>query len=285
MAAEQTQTMACYRHPRTETSVACSSCGRPICTECMVFAAVGIKCPECAEQSAGVKKAAKRTRAAPAIGTTGIVTRVLIGLNLVVFVMQISQGDFQGIASDVFERGALYGPAVADGEWWRLFTTGFLHIGPLHLAFNLLMLWWFGTALEEMLGRARFLAIYGVSILSGAAGALLLDPTAVTAGASGGVFGILGAGLVLERRGINVFGGSALIVVILNIALSILIARISLGGHLGGLAGGALAILALTHFGRVHAAYGRTGLVGIAGVVGVAVASVAIAYARVRGYA
>ncbi len=285
MAAEQTQTMACYRHPRTETSVACSSCGRPICTECMVFAAVGIKCPECAEQSAGAKKAAKRARAAPAIGTAGIVTRSLILLNLAIFVMQISQGDLQGIRSDVFERGALYGPAVAAGEWWRLVTTGFLHIGPLHLAFNLLMLWWFGTALEELLGRARFLAIYGVSILSGAAGALLLEPAAVTAGASGAVFGILGAGLVLERRGINVFGGSALIVVVLNVVLSIMIARISLGGHLGGLAGGALAILALTHLGRVHAAYGRTGLVGIAGVVGVAVASVAIAYARVRGYA
>ena len=285
MAAEQTQTMACYRHPRAETSVACSNCGRPICTECMVFAAVGIKCPECAEQSAAVKKSAKRARPVSATATAGIVTRALIGLNLVVFVMQISQGDFQGIQSDVFERGALYGPAVAAGDWWRLFSTGFLHIGPIHLAFNLLMLWWFGTALEEMLGRARFLAVYGVSILSGAAGALLLDPTAVTAGASGAVFGILGAGLVLERRGINVFGGAALMVIVLNVALSILIARISLGGHVGGLVGGALVILALTQFGRVHAAYGRTGLVGIAGVAGVAVASVAIAYARVRGYA
>jgi membrane associated rhomboid family serine protease len=285
MATEQTDTMVCYRHPRTETAVACSSCERPICTDCMVHAAVGIKCPECAAQPAAVTKAAKRPRASAGLETTGIVTRVLIGLNLVVFALQIAQGDFQGIRSDVFERGALYGPAIADGEWWRLVTTGFLHIGPIHLAFNMLLLWWFGTALENLLGHWRFLAVYGVSILSGAAGALLLTPGAVTAGASGGVFGILGAGVVLERRGVDVFGGAALMVVLLNIFLSIMIAHISLGGHLGGLAGGALAILALTQFGRAHAAYGRVGLLGVAGVAGVAIASVAIAYARVRGYA
>jgi membrane associated rhomboid family serine protease len=285
MATEQTETTACYRHPRNETAVACSSCGRPICTECMVFAAVGIKCPECAGQPTGVKKAAKRTRTISSLGSVGIVTRVLIGLNLAVFVLQISQGDLEGIRSDVLERGALHGPSVAEGDWWRLFTTGFLHFGPIHLAFNLLMLWWFGTALEEMLGRGRFLALYSVSILAGAAGALLLEPAAATVGASGGVFGILGAGLVLERRGINVFGGAALMIVVFNVFLSIVIARISLGGHLGGLAGGALAILALTQFGRVHAAYGRTGLLGMAGVAAVGIASVAIAYARVRGYA
>jgi membrane associated rhomboid family serine protease len=285
MATEQTETTACYRHPRNETAVACSSCGRPICTECMVFAAVGIKCPECAGQPTGVKKAAKRTRTISSLGSVGIVTRVLIGLNLAVFVLQISQGDLEGIRSDVLERGALHGPSVAEGDWWRLFTTGFLHFGPIHLAFNLLMLWWFGTALEEMLGRGRFLALYAVSILAGAAGALLLEPAAATVGASGGVFGILGAGLVLERRGINVFGGAALMIVVFNVFLSIVIARISLGGHLGGLAGGALAILALTQFGRVHAAYGRTGLLGMAGVAAVGIASVAIAYARVRGYA
>ncbi len=285
MATEQTDTMVCYRHPRTETAVACSNCERPICTDCMVHAAVGIKCPECAAQSAGVRKAAKRPRVSAGVGTTGIVTKVLIGLNLVVFTLQVSQGDFQGVQSTVFERGALYGPLVAQGEWWRLVTTGFLHYGVIHLAFNLLMLWWFGTALEELIGRGRFLALYGVSILAGAAGALLLEPAVPTVGASGGVFGILGAGLVLERRGINVFGGAALMIVVFNVFLSIVIARISLGGHLGGLAGGALAILALTQFGRVHAAYGRAGLLGFAGVAGVAIASVAIAYARVRGYA
>ncbi len=285
MATEQAQQMVCYRHPGTETAVTCSSCGRPICTDCMVFAAVGIKCPECAGQPTGVRKAATRARASAGEGTGGIVTRALIAANVAVFLLQVSQGDLQGIRSDAFAKGALYGPLVADGEWWRLLTAGFLHVGPIHLLFNMLMLWWFGSALEGMLGRARFLAIYLVSILAGSAGALLLAPDTATVGASAGVFGILGAGLMLERRGIMVFGGGALMVVLLNISLSFVIARISLGGHLGGLAGGMLAILALTQFGRVHAAYGRVGVFGIAGLVAIAFASVAISYARVRGYA
>ncbi|MDQ3867197.1 MAG: rhomboid family intramembrane serine protease [Actinomycetota bacterium] len=285
MATEQAQQMVCYRHPGTETAVTCSSCGRPICTDCMVFAAVGIKCPECAGQPTGVRKAATRARASAGQGTGGIVTRAIIAANVAVFLLQVSQGDLQGIRSEAFEKGALYGPLVADGEWWRLLTAGFLHVGPIHLLFNMLMLWWFGSALEGMLGRARFLAIYLVSILAGSAGALLLSPDTATVGASAGVFGILGAGLMLERRGIMVFGGGALMVVLLNISLSFVITRISLGGHLGGLAGGMLAILALTQFGRAHAAYGRVGVVGVAGLVAIVFASIAISYARVRGYA
>jgi membrane associated rhomboid family serine protease len=282
---EQTKAMTCYRHPGTETAVACSSCGRPICTDCMVFAAVGIKCPECAGQPTGAKKAATRARRAAGESTGGVVTKALIAVNLAVFLLQISQGDIRGIESDVFERGALYGPLVADGDWWRLVTAGFLHIGPIHVLFNLLMLYWFGTPLETLLGRARFLAVYGLSILAGSAGALLVSPLEVTVGASSGVFGILGAGLVLERRGINVFGGSALIIVVLNLALTFLLSNISIGGHLGGLAGGALAILALSQFGRAHAAYARLSAVSVVSLVAIGVASIAIAYARVRGYA
>jgi membrane associated rhomboid family serine protease len=282
---EQTQAMTCYRHPGTETAVSCSSCGRPICTECMVFASVGIKCPECAGQPIGIKKAGVRARRAAVTGTGGIVTKALIALNLAVFLMQISQGDARGLDSTVFENGALYGPLVAEGEFWRLVTAGFLHIGPIHVLFNLLMLYWFGTPLETLLGRGRFLAIFGISILAGSAGALLLSPLDVTVGASAGVFGILGAGLVLERRGINVFGGAALAVVVFNLALTFLLNNISIGGHIGGLVGGALAIFVLSRFGQAHAAYARLTAVSIAGLVGLAVVSVAIAYARVRGYA
>ncbi len=277
--------MRCYRHPGTETAVTCSSCGRPICTECMVFAAVGIKCPECAGQPQGVRKATKRTRAAAGTGAGGIVTRFLIAANVAVFVVQISQGDLRGTGGSAFEQGALYGPLVAEGEWWRLVTAGFLHVGPVHLLFNMLMLWWFGTSLENLLGRGRFLAIYAVSILAGSAGALLLAPDVPTVGASGGVFGILGAGLVLERRGTMVFGGSAFAVVVLNVILSLVISNISLGGHLGGLAGGALAVIALSKFGRGHPVYGRVGALELAGVVAIALVSLAVAYGRVRGYA
>jgi membrane associated rhomboid family serine protease len=279
------QTRVCYRHPKAETAVTCSSCGKPICTDCMVFAAVGIKCPDCAGQPTGVKKATTRARTAARGGTGAIVTRTLIAINVAVFLVQIAEGDLRGINSEAYFRGALYGPYIAAGDWWRLVTAGFLHIGPIHLLFNMLMLWWFGGALEGLLGRVRFLAVYFVSILAGSAGALLLAPDQPTVGASAGVFGILGAGLILERRGINVFGGAALMVVLLNVVLSFAIAQISLGGHLGGLAGGVLAILALSGFGRDHAAYSRLGFPAVAGLVGVAVVSIAIAYARVRGYA
>ena len=277
--------MRCYRHPGTETAVTCSNCERPICPECMVFAAVGIKCPECAEQPPEVKKAAKRARTSTALRGDAPVTKVLIGLNLFVFLLQISEGDIQGNSGWVFQQGVLWLPYLAEGEWWRLVTSGFLHYGLIHILFNSVMLWWFGSPLETMLGKARFLAIYGIGLLAGSAGALLLAPDRAVVGASAGVFAILGAGLVLERRGTMVFGGAALMVVVLNIALSILIIQISLGGHLGGLVGGMLAILALTQFGRAHETYGRVGALGIASLAAVAIGSVVVAYLRVRGYA
>ena len=284
---EQAQTSVCYRHPKNETAVACSNCGRPICTECMVFAAVGIKCPECAGQPTGISRATKRTRISAGVGTGALVTRGLIGISVAVFLLQIAQaGDLNGRAGDIWVRGSLIGGFVADGEWWRLVTSAFIHASPIHLLFNMLMLWWFGSALEELVGRVRFLGIVLVSILGGAAGSLLAtQANELTVGASGAVFGILGAGVVLERRQIMVFGGGALGVVVLNLMLSFLIPGISIGGHLGGLAAGAGATLALSRFGRGHAAYGRLGIEGAAGLVAVAALSIAVAYFRVRGYA
>jgi membrane associated rhomboid family serine protease len=280
------QVQVCYRHPKNETAVACSSCGRPICTDCMVFAAVGIKCPECAGQPTGVKRATSRARTSAAVGTGALATKALIGINVLVYVLQLAEGgDRNGRSGEAWERGALVGFWVADGEWWRLVTSAFIHASIIHLLFNMLMLWWFGSALEALLGRARYLGIYFVSVLGGAAGALLAtQPNQLTVGASGAVFGILGAGVVLERRNVMVFGGGALTVVVLNLALTFLIPGISIGGHLGGLAAGAAAILAMSRFGRGHAAYGRLGIEGIIGLVAVGAICVAITYFRVRGY-
>jgi membrane associated rhomboid family serine protease len=284
-ATEQAQT--CYRHPKNETAVACSTCGRPICTECMVFAPVGIKCPECAGQPTGVKRATSRARTSAGVGTGALMTKGLIGISVAVYLLQIAEaGDINGRAGEVWQRGSLVGFLVADGEWWRLVTSAFIHASPIHLLFNMLMLWWFGSALETLLGRVRYLGVYFVSVLAGAAGALLAtEPNQLTVGASGAVFGILGAGVVLERRQVMVFGGGALGVVVLNLALTFLIPGISIGGHIGGLVGGAAATLALSRFGRGHAAYGRLGLEGAVGLLAVAVLSVAVAYFRVRGYA
>ena len=114
---------------------------------------------------------------------------------------------------------------------------------------------------------------------------MLLKPDVPTVGASGALFGILGAGLILERQRDYVFGGSALAVILVNLLFTFTISNISIGGHIGGLLGGMLATLGLSRFGRGHAAYSRLGVVGAGSIVAVAVASVAVAYFKVRGYA
>jgi membrane associated rhomboid family serine protease len=284
---EQTQTMVCYRHPRNETAVMCSNCGRPICTECMVFAAVGIKCPECAGTPTGAKKAATRARSSfTGVGTDFLVTKTLIGLNVLVYLIQVAQsGSFTRPYGEIFLRGALAGPLVADGEWYRLVTAAFLHGSFLHILFNMLMLWWFGRVLEDLLGRGRYLALYFISVLAGSAGALLLTPDRFTVGASGAVFGILGAGIILERNHIDVFGGAALIVAVFNLSLGFFLNTVSIGGHIGGLIGGALCVFAFSSFGRGHAVYSRFTFLTALSLVAIAVGSVAIAYFKVRGYA
>jgi membrane associated rhomboid family serine protease len=281
---ERIQTRTCYRHPGRETAVSCSNCGRPICPDCMVYAPVGIKCPECAGQPTGAKAATRRIGRVGA-GTGALVTKTLIGVNVAVFLISIAQGSggFQP-AQSFINRWALNGFEVSQGEWYRLITSAFLHASVIHIAFNMLMLWWFGQALEGALGRARFLGVYFVSALAGSAGALLLSGEFVnTVGASGAVFGILGAGLVLERRQVYVFGGGALFIVILNIAFSFAVANISIGGHLGGLAGGDLAKHALSVAGR-HPVYGRMDPLAVLMLLGIAAGSVLVAYMRVRGY-
>ena len=282
---ERIQTRTCYRHPGRETAVSCSNCGRPICPDCMVYAPVGIKCPECAGQPAGAKAATRRIGRAAGAGTSALVTKTLIGVNVAVFLISIAQGSggFQP-AQSFINRWALNGFEVSQGEWYRLITSAFLHASVIHIAFNMLMLWWFGQALEGALGRARFFGVYLVSALAGSAGALLLSGEFVnTVGASGAVFGILGAGRVLERRQIYGFGGGALFIVILNIAFSFAVSNISIGGHLGGLAGGVLAMLALSVAGR-HPVYGRMDPLAVLMLVGIAAGSVLVAYLRVRGY-
>ncbi len=276
----------CYRHPDRETGLSCSVCERPICTECMTMAPVGIRCPEHSGKPQGVQRVTRGVRRASWEGTGALVTKTLIAINVVVFLVNLAQGASLGRnGGELFARGLLYGPAVADGEWWRLLTSAFLHGNLLHIAINMLVLWFVGAPVEEALGRARFLALYLVSALSGAAGALLLDPLDFTIGASGAIWGILGAAVVFERQRNYVLGGMALPLIVLNLLFTITVPNVSLGGHLGGAVGGALCGLALSRFGRGHALYGRPGVVGVAGMVGVGIASVVVAYLQVRGYA
>src|SRR5579862_777250 len=285
MSTAGTRLPTCYRHPDRETGLSCSECGRPICTECMTPAAVGLRCPD----HAGTRRVVKPPRVVRRTSrgsTTALVTRSLIAANFVIYLITASQGG--GINSpggSLFAKWALYGPLVGHGDWWRLITAAFLHANILHIATNMYVLWIIGSHVEEYLGRTRFVALYFVAGLAGSAGALVATPLAVTVGASGAIFGILGAWLIIEWQTTGRLAGNALTWIVINLALSIAIPGISIGGHMGGLIGGILVTLAFANWGRGHAAFGKVGALGIVAIVAVAVASVAIAYFKVRGYA
>lgn len=277
--------LRCYRHPDRETGVSCSECGRPICPDCMTFGPVGIRCPDHSGQARGaarvVRNVQRRTSRKP-----GIVTTALIAINVGIYLLQLAGGASVNANSGwIFEHGALFGPYVAQGDWYRLLSAAFLHYGPIHLGMNMLALWWIGRPLEDWLGAGRYLLLYLVSGLAGSAGALMANPTGVTVGASGAIFGILGAAIVLERQQTYVLGGSAVTLLVVNLAFTFAVPGISIGGHLGGLAGGALAILALSQFGKRSAVYSRFDILSIASLVAIGVVSVAVAYWKVKGYA
>jgi membrane associated rhomboid family serine protease len=247
----------CYRHPDRETGLSCSVCERPICTDCATFAAVGIRCPEHSGKPQGVEKVTRTVRRAHYEGSGALVTRSLIAINIIVYLATIATGG--GLYSDagtIYTHGVLFGPSVANGDYWRLLTSAFMHYGPIHLGMNML---------------------YLVAGLAGSAGALLLDPCSLTLGASGAIFGLFGAALVLERQGVFVYGGSILGLIVLNFLLTFGLSGISIGGHLGGFVGGILAMLGFSRFGRTHALYGRAGLLGWGVLLGVGIASVVLA--------
>src|SRR5450759_2649009 len=268
----------CYRHPDRETGLSCSVCERPICTDCATFASVGIRCPEHSGKPQGVEKVTRTVRRAHYEGSGALVTRTLIAINIVVYLTTVATGG--GINSDrgtIYEHGVLFGPSVASGDYWRLLTSAFMHYGPVHLGMNMLILWFVGVPLEERMGRGRFLLLYLTAGLAGAAGAILVSPCVLTAGASGAIFGLFGAGLVLERQGVSLFGRWLFAVVIINLAFTFGASGISIGGHIGGLVGGALAMLGLSRFGRTHALYGRAGALGYGMLLTVAAVSVVLA--------
>ncbi len=200
----------------------------------------------------------------------------LIAINVGVFLLELLMGgQINGTGNWLYENGVLFGPVVADGEWWRLVTAMFLHYGLIHLGMNMLVLFMIGPPLEEYFGHWRYGLVYLVSGLAGSAGALIASPNALTVGASGAIWGIMGAALVLEGRKIWVFGGQAMGLVVFNLLITFAIPGISIGGHIGGLIGGGLCALAFSSLGRNNVlATASIAAVGIASVV-MALASVA----------
>jgi membrane associated rhomboid family serine protease len=301
-----TEPRYCYRHPDRETGLSCSECGRPICYECMTPAPVGLRCPEHSGKPQGIQKVTRAAeRAVTGVGGRRVnaVTIALIVVNVAVYAAELAAGgSMQGTGNWIFNHGALFasgvvipggvvpaGPhlgappgyvlsGVAHGEWWRMITAAFLHYGPFHLAVNMYSLFFAGTLLEHAIGRWRFALLYLASGIAGSAGAIYLSPDKVTVGASGAIFGILGALFVLERRGHLATGGQIAGLIVINLIITFsLSSYISVGGHVGGLIGGVALMWILVQ-------YRRSALVSVAASVALVVASVAIAYAKVRNY-
>ena len=226
----------CYRHPDRETGVSCSNCGRPICPDCMTPTPVGMRCPECSRERTPVRTMASITGGDP------VLTYVLIGINVLLFFG--SRG-----SSNAYFDLVLAAAPVADGDLWRPVTGGFLHaqgsFGFLHIGFNMYLLYILGQMLEPSLGKWRFGGIYFASLLTGAFGAILLSSAnTYTVGASGAVFGLMGAGVVfLRARGIDPMQSGLGPTILINLLFPFLFPglNVSIGGHVGGLLGGALA--------------------------------------------
>jgi membrane associated rhomboid family serine protease len=233
---------------------------------------VGMRCPECARQTTKVKR-----MPAPGEGEQPIVTIALIVICVAAFLAEGSIGSSPSGA--LYRNGALFGPAVDGGDYYRLITSGFLHAGIFHIGFNMWLLWLLGQQLEPEMGSPRFGALYFASLLGGSAVALLVDPLAFTVGASGAVFGLMGAfAAILFSRGINPMQTGIGWLIVLNLVISFAVPNISWGGHVGGLIAGTLIGLAFERGRRLG-----QGWIFWAACVGVAAAAVAGALAVAGG--
>ena len=232
----------CPRHPDRESWVRCQRCGRPTCPECQRSAAVGVQCVDCvAEGNKGVRRA--RTTFGGALSNRDtLVTKVLIGACLLMFLAQ------QVMPTNVFYQLALVnGPfpgSFGQGSWWQPLTAALMHGGLLHLLLNMYALWVTGQYLEPLLGRVRFTALYVVSALGGAVGALLLAPGSVTVGASGAIFGLFAALFVVNRH-LGRQTAQIAVLIGINFFIGVFVAGISWQAHLGGLVTGALVAMAM----------------------------------------
>lgn len=295
----------CYRHPDRETWIRCQRCDRPICPDCMRSAAVGFQCPECVREGARSTRQGRGPYGGRVAANSHLVTFALIGVNVLVWLAIQATGGARSALVDVLSilpaghcgaggggyypsvpEAACHGvglhwvPGVADGAWWQLLTSVFTHVSILHIGVNMLTLWFLGPPLEGMLGRARFLAVYLVSGLTGSAAVMLFSaPHQQTLGASGAIFGVLGALLVvaIKLRG-NV--QTLLFWLGLNLVFTFTVSGISWQGHVGGLVGGLLLAGALVYAPRARRAplqWGAVVLVTVVALAVVAVRAVALA--------
>lgn len=249
----------CYRHPGRETWIRCQRCERPICPDCMRSASVGFQCPSCVKEGARSVRTAKLPYGGVRVANPTLITSILIGLNVAVWLAVTANGgsgselaSTLGITPDYSFRpleggGAAVVDGVARGAWWQVVTSVFTHIQVLHIVLNMIALYMFGPPLEQILGRVRFLTLYVVSGITGSAGVMLFSGAyGSTVGASGAIFGLLGAMAVIAFK----TGGAyqdLLSLLGLNLIITFTIPHISWQGHLGGLVGGVVVAVAMVY--------------------------------------
>lgn len=238
----------CVRHPDRPTGLRCVRCERPACPQCLHEAAVGHQCVDCISEG---RRTVRRptTIAGAALNTQLLVTPLLVAVNVAVFLVTAAQAGSAAANENapLFRHWVLSSlEIVLDHEPWRLVTSGFLHYGPLHIALNMIALWILGRDIEPLLGRLRFAAVYLLSLLGGSMAVFLFGSlTTATAGASGAVWGLMGAVLVTVLR-LKLNPQPVLVVIGINAVISFL-PGVSLLGHLGGFVTGVLATAALLY--------------------------------------
>ncbi len=249
----------CYRHPDRETYISCQRCGRSICPDCMTAASVGFQCPECIRAGRAQTPQARTSFGGRLNDGSSIVTIVLIAVNVVFFIIANATGGGNGgfvakmalITDANFPRQGIEG--VAQGSYWQLITSTFLHVQIFHIAMNMIGLWIFGTFLEQQLGRWRYLSLYLLTGLAGSVCVYLLTPAyapgqgiSISLGASGSIFGLFGAALLVllrQRRDVT----QLLVLLALNLAITFTVAGVSWQAHVGGLASGLVLGAALAY--------------------------------------
>ena len=222
----------CVNHSNQVTYVRCSRCENYICTDCMRSASIGYQCPTCASDSTPVIKGINRNRFIPNQKNTPV-TKFLSTSLIVVYVAQFLLGNV------LIANFALFAPSVANGQWWLLITAGFLHGSIFHLLFNVYILWVIGSQLESIVGKINFVIIYFVSLLGGSFASYLFSPFgSYSIGASGAIFGLMGAMLVVGRKR-NLDISQITTLVAINVVIGFVLSGIDWRAHLGGLAAGA----------------------------------------------
>ncbi|MFR9673050.1 rhomboid family intramembrane serine protease [Streptomyces sp. TR02-1] len=278
----------CYRHPDRETGIRCTRCERPICPDCMISAAVGYQCPECVRPGSGTghRPGAEQPRTlagGKVAADTWLVTKILLGLNLAVFVAVLALGTSFSNEMLLFGRAVTerFGPVegVAEGQWYRLLTSAFTHQEIWHIGMNMLVLYMVGPRLEAALGRGRYLALYLLSALGGSVLTYVVAaPYEASLGASGAIFGLFGAVAVLVRR-LRYDMRPILILLGVNLVFTFTLPNIAWEAHLGGLAAGAVIAYAMVHAPRERRAlvqYGTCAAVLVVEVAAVVLRTVSL---------